>query len=545
MTTIQKASWQNSNDKINFALPFAKVNKEKRTVSGFATLDNVDRHGDVVTADASQIAFDKFRGNLREMHQPIAVGKVVSFNTEDFYDPKTNKNHKGIFVEAYISKGAEDTWEKVLDGTLTGFSIGGNIVKSSMEPDENDIAEKRRIIKEYELMELSLVDNPANPLANIFSIQKVGDNSIFKGMATEVEIENIFWCDTDQVASSYAGENKDCLVCGDNMTNVGWVEKNDLEKSDFIQKTISSYLKKDDAPTSQHGPNNIAGESNSRSISSDDTINLYPDQNPIGVTKNGIKVGSYVKWKSSGGTAYGKVLKIVNKGSIKVPNSSFTIKAEDGNPAVLVKVYKKTSKGFVPTDTTVGHKADTLKVAKMRVSTISKTFLNEGGTEMAIDPENTVESAEVDELTEVVEEVEETVEATAVAETLEEIATEDVDFTKMASDLKTYFGNALRKSADALKEANDNIEGKIEKSYKDLQVNLENLSTDYSSLLQKNVSLETELTDLKKSLSDITDRLAKYENDTAIKKSGEVEQAVETKIQKSIWQGHFLGVSDL
>lgn len=301
-------------------------------------------------------------------------------------------------------------------------------------------------------------------------------------------------------------------------------------------------MTKDDAPGPEHGPNNIAGESESRSISTDDTINLYPDQNPIGVTKNGIKVGSYVKWGASGGTAYGKVLKIVSKGSIKVPNSSFTIKAEEGNPAVLIRIYRKTSKGFVPTDRTVGHKADTLKTARMRVSTISKTFLSEGGTEMAIDPEDTVESTTVEEFNEIVEEV---VEATEVAAAIEEIATEDVDFTKMASDLKTYFGSALQKSAEALKEANENIEGKIEKSYKDLQVNLENLSTDYSSLLQKNASLETEITDLKKSLGDVADRLAKYENDTAIRKSGEVEQIQETKIQKSIWQGHFLGVSDL
>jgi len=540
--SIQKANWQNSSDKINFALPFAKVNKEKRTVSGFATLDNVDRQGDLVLADASQVAFDKFRGNLREMHQPIAVGKVVSFNTEDFYDPNTKKNHKGIFVEAYISKGAQDTWEKVLDGTLTGFSIGGNIVKASMEPGEEDVTEKRRVIKEYELMELSLVDNPANPLANIFSIQKNGDSFMFKGMATEVEIENIFWCNTDQIASSYAGEAKDCLVCDTSMSNIGWVEKNDIEKSEIIQKAVVSYMTKDDAPTSEHGPNNIAGESESRSISTDDTINMYPDQNPIGVTKNGIKVGSFVKWNSSGGTAYGKVLKIVSKGSIKVPNSSFTIKAEEGNPAVLIKVYKKTDKGFVPTETTVGHKADTLKVAKMRVSTINKTFLSEGGTEMAIDPEDTVESTTIDEFEEIVEEV---VEATEVATAIEEIATEDVDFTKMASDLKTYFGSALKKSAEALKEANDNIEGKIEKSYKDLQGNLENLSNDYSSLLQKSASLEAELTDLKKSFDNVAERLAKYENDTAIRKSGEVEQAQETKIQKSIWQGHFLGVSDL
>ena len=98
--SIENVSWHSTDNKICLSLPFAKVDKEKRMVSGFATLDNLDRHGDVVTADASQSAFDKFRGNLREMHQPIAVGKVLSFNTQDFYDAKSNKTFKGVYVDA-------------------------------------------------------------------------------------------------------------------------------------------------------------------------------------------------------------------------------------------------------------------------------------------------------------------------------------------------------------------------------------------------------------------------------------------------------------
>jgi hypothetical protein len=35
-------------------------------------------------------AFERFRGNIREMHGPNAVGKMVSFKPETFYDPKSN-----------------------------------------------------------------------------------------------------------------------------------------------------------------------------------------------------------------------------------------------------------------------------------------------------------------------------------------------------------------------------------------------------------------------------------------------------------------------
>ena len=125
--TIIKAHWDTEGDSVRLSMPFAKVDKDRRMVSGFATLDNVDKQNDIVTTEASIDAFKKFRGNLREMHQPSAVGKVVSFKEDRYFDPQVKKFYSGVYVSAYVSKGAQDTWEKVLDGTLTGFSIGGNI----------------------------------------------------------------------------------------------------------------------------------------------------------------------------------------------------------------------------------------------------------------------------------------------------------------------------------------------------------------------------------------------------------------------------------
>ena len=275
---IKKVQWNNSESTVRMSFPIAKVNKEKRTVSGFATLDNIDRHGDIVTSEASEKAFQRFRGNLREMHQPIAIGKVLSFQPEEYFDKESGKTYKGIYVQSYVSKGAQDTWEKVLDGTLTGFSIGGNIIQSSFEPGDK---EDRRVIKEYDLMELSLVDTPANPLANIFSIQKNADgNTIVKGMAADTSVENVFWCKTDKIASSSADQSKDCVICGTGMDNVGWIESSETEKGLAISKIIDSYLKKDDAPNSTHSAT-THDQDPQNTISSDQTINLYPDQNKI------------------------------------------------------------------------------------------------------------------------------------------------------------------------------------------------------------------------------------------------------------------------
>lgn len=166
-----------------YRMPFAKVDEEKRTVSGFATLNNLDKQRDIVTTEASMKAFREFRGNIRELHTKIAAGKMLDYGVAQFHDTAHNKVYDGIFVKAYISKGAQDTWEKVLDGTLNGFSIGGEIVdfEHTLDEEGNSV----RVIKEYELAELSLVDNPANPFANVVSIEKA--HNFFEDIAESLE----------------------------------------------------------------------------------------------------------------------------------------------------------------------------------------------------------------------------------------------------------------------------------------------------------------------------------------------------------------------
>jgi hypothetical protein len=239
---IEKTVWSSSGDNVHLSVPFTKVNREKRTVSGFATLDNVDQTGDVVTAEASMKAFDSFRGNLREMHQPLAVGKVVSFRPETYYDQKTKEFYSGVYVTSYISKGAQDTWEKVLDGTLSGFSIGGKIIEADNEMNKAT-GEQVRFIKNYELIELSIVDSPANQLCNIFSIEKMNGQIVFKGMAADVVTENIFYCEESDSVFMSTEKTFDSPVSGKPATLIGWVESSDVSKSKEIDKILASFKK--------------------------------------------------------------------------------------------------------------------------------------------------------------------------------------------------------------------------------------------------------------------------------------------------------------
>lgn len=183
MKNMNEVTTKLSGNELHLNVPITKIDREKRLVSGFATLDNIDKQGHKVLPSASQKAFERFRGNIREMHMPIAVGKMVDFKAEPFHDEETQKTYEGIYVTARVSKGAQDTWEKVLDGTLSGFSIGG-ILKDKEEAFDAE-GNKFEIVKDYELVELSLVDNPANQLANVFSIQKVNGSLEVTGFATE------------------------------------------------------------------------------------------------------------------------------------------------------------------------------------------------------------------------------------------------------------------------------------------------------------------------------------------------------------------------
>jgi phage head maturation protease len=230
-----------TDNQIQMTMGFSKVDAENRRVRGFATFDNLDRQNDIVLSSASETAFKKFAGNIREMHDSKkAVGRMVSFETTKQFDPATGQTYNGVVVDVYVSKGAQDTWEKVLDGTLTGFSIAGPIIES--EPVYDAQIEKTvRVIKQYELNELSLVDTPANQLASVVSIVKMADGSShIEGMISKTSSSNVFFCEADNITILNKADNNECPVCSSDMTNIGWAESGESE-NDMIKSLLAKF----------------------------------------------------------------------------------------------------------------------------------------------------------------------------------------------------------------------------------------------------------------------------------------------------------------
>jgi HK97 family phage prohead protease len=71
--------------------------------------------------------------------------------------------------------------------------------------------------------------------------------------------------------------------------------------------------------------------------------------------------GSFVSWNTSNGRAKGKVEKVVTKGQAK-SSDGYVLETTPDAPAFMIRIYKEQGNGWVPTDVTVVHRPDILKV---------------------------------------------------------------------------------------------------------------------------------------------------------------------------------------
>jgi len=141
-------------------VPFHKVDEEQRMVWGRATDETVDSESDVIDYGATKAAVAEWTQwrNIREMHQPSAVGVAVEITLDD----------AAKALDLGVKVVDNEAWRKVKEGVYKGFSVAGLVFDVVMTKlDGQDV---RRITR-YALTEISLVDRPANPSAR-FSMLK-------------------------------------------------------------------------------------------------------------------------------------------------------------------------------------------------------------------------------------------------------------------------------------------------------------------------------------------------------------------------------------
>lgn len=250
MKKFMKAS---ESTNVNVAFDPNEDDSSQRIVIGFATLDNVDKSGDVVTAEASMKAFSKFRGNIRYMHERMPVGKLIDYQPAVYYDDETQSQHNGVQVTVKISEAEDAVWTKCQDGTLSGFSIGGNVVKTSYIYNEK-LAKNVQVIEDYELTELSLVDNPANQFANITAIRKSEDGQVHEGDELQLSgtIEKVFEINTKGGSPKLPNEKKivksdeaEAEVTATDVNEVSNANADVVQEDDKVEETTTEVTEEE------------------------------------------------------------------------------------------------------------------------------------------------------------------------------------------------------------------------------------------------------------------------------------------------------------
>lgn len=137
-------------------------------IEGFASTDDVDRHGDIVPAEVwNNKALKNFKKNpivLYNHNHSAVIGKVVSIE----------KRENGLFVKCAIDA-VDNIGRKVMQGLLRTFSIGFYL----LDFDYNEAAEAW-VIKALELLEISVVSIPANQDATFSLAKQLGGETEVK-----------------------------------------------------------------------------------------------------------------------------------------------------------------------------------------------------------------------------------------------------------------------------------------------------------------------------------------------------------------------------
>lgn len=146
-------------------------------VEGTAQAEERDSDKELIRAAGMRKALPGYMkfGNVREMHQAIAAGKAIACSVDD-----SGVTHLTAHV---VDAGSV---AKVKAGVLTGFSIGGTVLK------RNDL--DKSIIEELELNEISLVDRPCLPTATfqLCKIEKPAAEPVVKRRLSEELRKGLF-----------------------------------------------------------------------------------------------------------------------------------------------------------------------------------------------------------------------------------------------------------------------------------------------------------------------------------------------------------------
>ncbi|MBU6346281.1 MAG: HK97 family phage prohead protease [Cyanobacteria bacterium REEB494] len=227
---------------------------------------------------------------------------------------KLNEDDRGLYFEAELADTTEarDIYKLVERGDVDQMSFGFRVIRQKWSDDRS-----RRILTEVSLADgdVSVVTYPAYPTTTVEAREK---------LAKAIE-------------AAKAGRD----ITPEDMAILQTVFSDLEEGHEYIMRAVQIMSGLMGSDTSSYG---------------------YEDEDEDEDMKRATDVvGDFVEWDSSGGTARGRIVKVLREGVLNIPDSTFTITAEDDDPAVLIRVYRELRDGYVATETLVGHKRSELR----------------------------------------------------------------------------------------------------------------------------------------------------------------------------------------
>jgi hypothetical protein len=316
------------------------------------------------------------------------------------------------------------------------------------------------------------------------------------------------------------GANKACPQCDKAMSNIGFVESNDPEKTSVIKGIITNTKK---------------------------TI----------IQKN-IDIDSYVKFDDS----YGRVIDLVFKGGARLSSEEVAVMAKTDDPVVIIKLYSQKDGIIIPTNRRVIKnislvetvnaisKSEVKEVSKMNSDIIVVDEIEKSMSEEQINPpmEDAIPVTMVD-----------TQKAIEI-----EVTEEDEEDSEDEMAEKAYSGAEEEKgdmSDEAKKAISPSVvsEEDVNATTKMIDTINDHLTSALSTLAETVKALDAKIEGINKAIAGVSNEVSEVkdsfgkrvdavEKDTAFRKSadlGEILQEQPIVVKKSLWGGSFLKNADL
>jgi HK97 family phage prohead protease len=168
---------------VPFEVKFDAADKPAGYFEGYgAVFGNIDSYGDVIEPGAfAKSLLERQRAGrplppMRAMHgkakwglQPIGKWQVMA-------EDKNGLHVAGQIANMDLESGKE-VYGLLKDDVLSGLSVGYKVAANGAKMGPGRAGEPRRYLRALDLAEVSLVDDPANPLSNAYVVKSAASAS--------------------------------------------------------------------------------------------------------------------------------------------------------------------------------------------------------------------------------------------------------------------------------------------------------------------------------------------------------------------------------